>query len=872
MVTEMVSGGNIYKKPHDGIFGPCKQMLVAELGVTRGCAASVTEKSADCTPPEGQLKERGIAKKRGKAEVAPDTSPDDTASCLPQAAQQAVLVQGQDGAAASLFNQEMTSVHAALTTTNEELIATNEELSSSEKELTRANRTLKVMSESNRALIHATNEQELYDRVCSILTETGGYELAWIGFAMDDEEQSVAITAAQGRALEYTHQLHVSWGENEYGWGPAGIAIRTRQLCLACDIDTEPQFTPWREAAHAHGLRSSCAIPLAMDDGTTGALCLYADRPDAFSPGETEFLTQLAEDLVFGIAVLHEREKRRSAEAELSAKGDALAATNEELLATNEELSAVNEEMAAVNEELNATLRNLDESQAQLNKAKEYAERLIETACVLVVGLDNEGRVELLNQAAAQLLGYKKQDLLGRNWFDIAIPPGLQPDLRAQYQAAHAGTSALPRQYTNAVRTKSGALRDIEWQNSQLERDGKFTGCLAIGVDVTERRLAEQALGASEIRYRRLFETAKDGILILDADTGLVVDVNPYLYELLGLSYDQLLGRKVWELGFLKDVAASHENFLELKKHEYIRYENLPLETSDGRRIDAEFVSNVYHVNGNLVIQCNIRNITARKKAEHELQALHAELELRVAERTAELAQANEALQRATVERMRAEEKQLTAVLDERTRIAREIHDTLAQGFAGIIIQLEAAEDVMAENLHTAQKHVVKARQLARDSLTDARRSMWALRPQMLEKGDLVYAITALAETLSNESSINMEFLYQGQRTKLHKDIEDGLLRICQETLMNAGKHSQAKNIHVVLTFSDDHIELLIDDDGKGFDATSAPFLRGLGIRIMKERAVNMNGAFTISSQPGHGAHVAVRVPLNGERGGGSNG
>ncbi|MEK6743450.1 MAG: PAS domain S-box protein [Nitrospirota bacterium] len=127
-------------------------------------------------------------------------------------------------------------------------------------------------------------------------------------------------------------------------------------------------------------------------------------------------------------------------------------------------------------------------------------------------------------------------------------------------------------------------------------------------------------LRASEVRYRRLFETAKDGILILDAETGMVVDVNAFLIEMLGFSYEVFLGKKIWELGFLKNIVANQDNFAELQQKEYIRYEDMPLETADGRRIEVEFVSNVYLVNHQKVIQCNIRDITDRKLAEKKLR------------------------------------------------------------------------------------------------------------------------------------------------------------------------------------------------------------------------------------------------------------
>jgi PAS domain S-box-containing protein len=136
-----------------------------------------------------------------------------------------------------------------------------------------------------------------------------------------------------------------------------------------------------------------------------------------------------------------------------------------------------------------------------------------------------------------------------------------------------------------------------------------------------EPKDSEDALQASELRYRRLFETAKDGILILDAKTGQITDVNPFLVNLLGYSHDEFMGTPLWEIGPFKDIKECKLAFLELQEKEYIRYESLPLETRDGRSIAVEFVSNVYGLNGGTrVIQCNIRDITKRKQAEDALR------------------------------------------------------------------------------------------------------------------------------------------------------------------------------------------------------------------------------------------------------------
>ena len=130
----------------------------------------------------------------------------------------------------------------------------------------------------------------------------------------------------------------------------------------------------------------------------------------------------------------------------------------------------------------------------------------------------------------------------------------------------------------------------------------------------------EQTLRASEILYRRLFETAKDGIFLLDAETGQITEANPYLIDLLGYSHGELVGKKLWEIGPFKDIEASRSAFQELQQREYIRYEDLPLKAKDGRRVEVEFVSNVYTVGDKRVIQCNIREIGQRKRAEEALR------------------------------------------------------------------------------------------------------------------------------------------------------------------------------------------------------------------------------------------------------------
>ena len=136
------------------------------------------------------------------------------------------------------------------------------------------------------------------------------------------------------------------------------------------------------------------------------------------------------------------------------------------------------------------------------------------------------------------------------------------------------------------------------------------------------------SLQASELRYRRLFETAQDGILILDANTGKIIDVNPFLLDLLDYPFENIIGRRLWEIGQFKDIAANQAAFEALQRNEYIRYENLPLCSREGKEIHVEFISNVYFVGSDKVIQCNIRDISARAVGDEAPGARLAALEL----------------------------------------------------------------------------------------------------------------------------------------------------------------------------------------------------------------------------------------------------
>jgi PAS domain S-box-containing protein/putative nucleotidyltransferase with HDIG domain len=135
---------------------------------------------------------------------------------------------------------------------------------------------------------------------------------------------------------------------------------------------------------------------------------------------------------------------------------------------------------------------------------------------------------------------------------------------------------------------------------------------------MTQDKNNESNVAESELRYRRLFETAQDGILILDFDSGLIKDANPFIIDLLGYTREELIDQELWEIGFIIDKTMALKAFTTIQEKGYVRYENLPLRHKNGDIREVEFVSNAYHVGGHKVIQCNIRDITEKKKLEEE--------------------------------------------------------------------------------------------------------------------------------------------------------------------------------------------------------------------------------------------------------------
>jgi two-component system NarL family sensor kinase len=328
-----------------------------------------------------------------------------------------------------------------------------------------------------------------------------------------------------------------------------------------------------------------------------------------------------------------------------------------------------------------------------------------------------------------------------------------------------------------------------------------------------ERKRAQEALQASESELRALFAAIPDPLFVINS-VGRVLKLVPLAPEQLYKPADEQIGRTLHEIF----EQAQADIFLCYIQQALSTQQILNVEyslTMGGREI--WFAARISPISQDLVIWL-ARDISDRKRAEE------------------------------------------ASVLEERNRIAREIHDTLAQALTGVIVHMEVAKVVVPED-SKARNHLIQAHNLARDGLAEARRSVWALRPQVLEQGGLSQALESLVHGLTAGTAIKGQCTIEETRYPLPSDVETNLLRIAQEAFVNALKHAHANAVQVELTFGSQAVSLCVRDDGRGFNP-ELPRGKGFGLVGMRERIQSLGGQLTLASQPGQGTEVIAIVPL----------
>jgi PAS domain S-box-containing protein len=369
----------------------------------------------------------------------------------------------------------------------------------------------------------------------------------------------------------------------------------------------------------------------------------------------------------------------------------------------------------------------------------------------------------------------------------------------------------------------------------------------------------DDALRESEARYRRLFEAAKDGILIIDADTGRITDANPFLVDLLGYELKDFIGKALWDFGPFKDIQASESAFRDLMSDGYIRYEHLPLETRDGRRIEVEFVSNIYQVGPKRTIQCNIRDNSQRKQAEKD--RLEAQSRLKQAQKMA-------------------------AIATLAGGIAHQFNNALFVITASLeLLEMRIPEAANGANyIETMKTSAFKMAQHTSQLLDYARGGSYQVKPVSLS--DLVRdKLPLLRRDL--KSSIQVETHLQSNAWKIKADAtqmqavlsalvtnaieamdgEGHIKIVCRNEVLSATKTKRFP-----LMAPGPYVSLVVEDDGKGMDEQTRkrafePFFttqfvgRGLGLAAVYGIVKNHDGWIALESQVGRGTIVRIHFP-----------
>jgi PAS domain S-box-containing protein len=380
-------------------------------------------------------------------------------------------------------------------------------------------------------------------------------------------------------------------------------------------------------------------------------------------------------------------------------------------------------------------------------------------------------------------------------------------------------------------------------------------------------------LASSEVRYRRLFESAKDGILILDANTGRVVDVNPYLIEMLGISKEELTGRELWEIVAFKDIIGSKLAFAELRQRGYIRYENLPLKSREGIIRQIEFVSNSYLVGESPVVQCDMRDITKRKLAEEDLRLTNKSLEGALDElqtRTHELAAMTQQLWQAS---------KLATMGELAASIAHELNNPLAtiSLHAEVLAGQMAAGDPERRSLVVIEQEVERMASLVSNLLLFSRRSH-----QQISTINIAAELQNSLEFMNyhlRSHSVDVVTDFGHDLPSVQADTQQ-LRQVFLNLLTNAGDAMPDGGTLTVrakrAVLENNTLALVIEmsDTGIGIEPEYLPKLwepffttkpegkgTGLGLPICRRTVEQHCGTIDIESLPGKGTTVRITLP-----------
>jgi PAS domain S-box-containing protein len=496
---------------------------------------------------------------------------------------------------------------------------------------------------------------------------------------------------------------------------------------------------------------------------------------------------------------------------------------------------------------------------------------IVESSHDAIIGKSFDGIITSWNQGARKLYGYSAEEVVGTS-IAILAPPEHFDAVTLLLARLRRGDS-IDHFETERI-TKEGKRIFVSLTISPVrDESGAISGLSTIARDITKRKQAETALQTSELRYRRLFESAHDGILILEGDTGQITEVNPYLIEMLGFSKEELTGRELWEIGPFKDIVASKLAFEELQQRGYIRYEDLPLKSRDGRLRQVEFVSNSYLEGTNRVIQCNIRDITERKLAEEDLRQTNHQLEGSLVElrtKTDQLASMTEQLWQAS---------KLATMGELAASVAHELNNPLAtiSLHAELLVSQLAEADPNRESLLVIEQEVGRMAALVSHLLLFARRGHRQISTINIEgelrssleflnyhlRSHMISVVTAFEKDLPSIQADSQQL--QQVFLNLLTNAADAMPEGGSLTVRASGGVLESGAPALVIEFSDTGIGVKAEDLPRLWEPffTTKPEGKGtgLGLPICRRAVEEHQGTIDIESLPEKGTTIRIILP-----------
>jgi PAS domain S-box-containing protein len=435
-----------------------------------------------------------------------------------------------------------------------------------DQEIAHMNRSLRMLSNSNQVLIHTADEAGLYNEICRNIVEVGGYLMAWVGLIEHDEQKTIRRVAQMGHDSGYIKSADVSWADNEYGQSPCGISIRTGQPCIVHNVQSDLVFAPWREAAIERGYMSIIALPLINEGLSIGALGIYSGEKDAFNDKEVEILTELADDLAFGISTLRSRDIKKQAE-------DAL--------------------------------RDSEERFSAVFHFSPFAIAIFraDDSCIIDV-----------NDVFINSSGYSREEIIGHTTAELGLYINLSDHDIAMQKLQEKG---MVESFEFDTRNKAGEIRTVISALTYIDIKG-VKHYLALILDITERKKSEERLRL----LSSALEAAANSIVITDHEAKIIW-ANDAFSKLAGYTLDETIGKKPRDLVY--SGIHSHEFYQHMWKtilngNEW--HGEIINKRKDGT-IFNEFLTITPVRDENYAIRHFIavkQDITKQKKAEEELQ------------------------------------------------------------------------------------------------------------------------------------------------------------------------------------------------------------------------------------------------------------